>query len=156
MALARSEAPALILMDMALPKLDGWSATKLLKASKETKAIPIIGLSAHAMVGDREAWPVLPQCIYDFGGAPEERQAQLMTGSAGNVSYRLWRCATGPGTAAGPSGMTCRFGGFGTNCPRRTPCDCPGCGPHSTTAAAINPTKINTFKLRFMRFPTSY
>jgi hypothetical protein len=53
--------------------------------------------NSDAMVGDRNVWPVLPQCIYDFGGAPEERQPQLMTGSAGNVSYRLWRCATGPG-----------------------------------------------------------
>lgn len=53
-ALARSEVPALILMDMALPKLDGWTATRILKSSEATEGIPIIGLSTHAMVGDRE------------------------------------------------------------------------------------------------------
>ncbi len=51
---ARRLAPDLVLMDMSLPVKDGWTATAELKADPATRAIPIIGLTAHAMSGDRE------------------------------------------------------------------------------------------------------
>ena len=51
--MAHSEAPDLILMDMSLPVIDGWEATRRIKAAPETQAIPIIALTAHDMASDR-------------------------------------------------------------------------------------------------------
>src|SRR5947207_772957 len=51
--LARSETPDLILMDIGLPEMDGWEVTRLLKANEKTSHIPIIALTAHALVTDR-------------------------------------------------------------------------------------------------------
>ena len=54
LARARAEMPDLILMDMGMPDIDGWSATRQLKADPKLKGIPVIAVTAHAMQGDRE------------------------------------------------------------------------------------------------------
>jgi CheY-like chemotaxis protein len=53
-ALAQQERPNLILMDLSLPRMDGWTATRIIKADETLRHIPIIALTAHAMVGDKE------------------------------------------------------------------------------------------------------
>ena len=52
--MSKSESPDLILMDLSLPVMDGWEATSTIKANDNTKDIPVIVLTAHAMAGDRE------------------------------------------------------------------------------------------------------
>jgi len=54
LATARSEQPNLILMDVSIPKIDGWEVTRILKADPATATIPVVALTAHALASDRE------------------------------------------------------------------------------------------------------
>jgi CheY-like chemotaxis protein len=69
-AMATSEQPALILMDLTLPDIDGWEATRRLKADPATKHIPVVALTANAMDGDREK--ALAAGCDDFDTKPVE------------------------------------------------------------------------------------
>ena len=68
--LAATEKPDLIVMDLAMPVLDGWETTRRLKAAPATRAIPVIALSSHAMAGDREK--ALAAGCDDFDTKPVE------------------------------------------------------------------------------------
>jgi two-component system cell cycle response regulator DivK len=69
-AMARAELPDLILMDLSLPVMDGWEATRRIKDAPETRHIPVIALTSHAMVGEREK--ALAAGCDDFDTKPVE------------------------------------------------------------------------------------
>jgi CheY-like chemotaxis protein len=69
-AMAAAELPDLVLMDLGLPVLDGWEATRRIKAAPQTKHIPVIALTANAMTGDREK--ALEAGCDDFDTKPVE------------------------------------------------------------------------------------
>ena len=73
--MAHADPPSLILMDLSLPVLDGWEASRRIKAALETRHIPIIALSAHAMEGDRES--ALAAGCDDFDTKPVDFQRLL-------------------------------------------------------------------------------
>jgi CheY-like chemotaxis protein len=73
--MAQSELPDLILMDLNLPDVDGWEATRLLKEAPETRAIPIMAMTAHAIAGDQER--ALQAGCDDYHAKPVEFQRLL-------------------------------------------------------------------------------
>ena len=82
-AMARSEAPGLILMDMNMPKVDGWEATRQLKSASETKGIPIIALTAHAMPSDEQKAREAGCDDFDTKPIELERLLEKITGLLG-------------------------------------------------------------------------
>ena len=83
-SMARSESPDLILMDMSLPKIDGWEATRQLKADDATSKTPTIALTAHAMAGDREKTIEAGCDDYDTKPVELPRLLEKITGLLGN------------------------------------------------------------------------
>lgn len=83
-AMAQEEMPDLILMDLSLPILDGWEATRRLKADSQTRAIPVIALTAHALPGDREQ--ALQAGCDDYDSKPIE-----LPGLLGKIAAQLER-----------------------------------------------------------------
>ena len=68
--MATSESPAVILLDMSFPIMDGWEAARQLKANPDTKGIPVLGLSAHAMTPDRDK--AIAACCDDYDTKPAD------------------------------------------------------------------------------------
>ena len=96
-AMATTEQPDMILMDLSLPVLDGWEATRKIKSAAATRHIPVIALTAHAMTGDREK--ALAAGCDDFDTKPIELQRLF-----GKIH------ALAPGAGRGDAGASCFVG----------------------------------------------
>ncbi|MGA2595235.1 MAG: response regulator [Bryobacteraceae bacterium] len=106
--MARRERPDLVLMDLSLPEMDGWQATRILKSDAGTCGIPVVALTAHAMVGDRERaleagcddyaakpidMPLLLKTIARLAASPENRERESPALPAGDPASESPGCA---------------------------------------------------------------
>ena len=141
LAMAQAEAPALILMDISLPGLDGWEATRRLKAMPETRGVPVIALTAHAMAGDREK-AVAAGCD-DFDTKPvdlnrllEKIEALLGRADGAGASIRPPSCATScaPRSTTSSATPSCSSRTSRTP-PLRSPPTCNRCSPMAATSS---------------------
>ena len=96
-AMAASERPDLILMDLEMPVIDGWEATRRLKSKAETRDIPVIGLSAHALAGEREK--ALAAGCEDFDTSLDFSNMTIVGGLTRPAKsiFRVEACARGGG-----------------------------------------------------------
>ncbi len=90
-SMAGEASPDIVLMDMSLPEIDGWEATRRIKAAPETASIPVVALTAHAMASDREK--ALEAGCDDFDTKPVELNRlleimeKLLSASGGRSDY---------------------------------------------------------------------
>ncbi len=97
LALAREQSPDLIVMDMSLPEVDGWEATRRLKADAATRGIPIVALTAHAMASDRQK--AMDAGCDDYHTKPVDFESLL------RALEKLLDSRLGPAPAVIPAGL---------------------------------------------------
>jgi len=87
-SMAQVEQPDLILMDMSLPVLDGWEGTRRIKTAVQTRHIPVIALTAHAMVGDQDKAMAAGCDDYDIKPVEFWRLLEKIKKNLGETQYR--------------------------------------------------------------------
>ena len=113
---ARTEQPDIILMDMSLPEIDGWEATRRIKADDTLRSIPVIALTAHAMAGDRQR--ALDVGCDDYEVKPIDFERLTKKIAALLESYQPWRKPLEPSSQKTARGLLSRLPEIRSQAPR--------------------------------------